>query len=186
MALLFYLIYGIWFLSEILLNVFMRSKNSDNRKTDKGSIWLIWILIIIGNFCAVYIANWLMASISEHIYIRFIGLALIILGVVLRLFIIASLGQFFTVDVTIKENHRLKKDGFYKYLRHPSYFASLLTFIGFGLSLNNWISLLIITILVAIAFIIRIRVEERALIAHFGIEYLEYKKRTKGLIPFIY
>jgi isoprenylcysteine carboxyl methyltransferase (ICMT) family protein YpbQ len=39
---------------------------------------------------------------------------------ILRLAIIATLGQFFTVEVTIKQNHKLKKDGFYKYLRHPS------------------------------------------------------------------
>ncbi|MEO8852326.1 MAG: isoprenylcysteine carboxylmethyltransferase family protein [Ginsengibacter sp.] len=62
---------------------------------------------------------------------RYVGIAIIILGIILRLIAVASLGKFFTVDVTIRQNHRLKKDGIYKYLRHPSYFASLLSFIGF-------------------------------------------------------
>jgi protein-S-isoprenylcysteine O-methyltransferase Ste14 len=100
--------------------------------------------------------------------------------------IIKTLGQMFTADVTIKRNHKLKKGGFYKYLRHPSYSASLLSFVGFGISLKNLISLMLVIILILTAFIIRIRVEEKELIEHFGSENLDYKKGTKGIIPFIY
>ena len=114
------------------------------------------------------------------------GLALIIVGMILRLTIVASLGKFFTVNVTILEDHKLKQDGFYKYVRHPSYSASLLSFIGYGVSLNNWISLVIVTAAALTAFMIRIRIEEKTLTDHFGSKYVEYKKKTKRLIPFVY
>ncbi|WP_091394853.1 methyltransferase family protein [Flavobacterium noncentrifugens] len=61
------------------------------------------------------------------------------------------------------ENHKLKTDGFYKFLRHPSYFASLVSFVGFGISLNNWIALAIITTAIFTAFAYRIQVEEKVL-----------------------
>ena len=111
---------------------------------------------------------------------------MIYVGIVIRIIAIVSLGQFFTVDVTIRVDHRLKKDGIYKYLRHPSYSGSLLSFIGLGLTMNNWISLLLISFSIIIAFIFRINVEEKVLIEQFGSEYIEYKKVTRGLIPFIF
>ncbi|MDD3721252.1 MAG: isoprenylcysteine carboxylmethyltransferase family protein [Lutibacter sp.] len=186
MNLIFVITYSIWFLSEILINRFLRSKNTDKKHTDKGSLYLIWIIIIISNFTAVFVSNKYYFPLSKDANIIYIGLVIIFIGIIFRLIIIAKLGQFFTVDVTIKQNHKLKKDGFYKYLRHPSYAASLLSFIGFGISLNNWISLALLTILILIAFVIRIKIEESALIDHFGAEYLDYKKSTKGIIPFIY
>jgi protein-S-isoprenylcysteine O-methyltransferase Ste14 len=186
MNLILVITYSVWFLSEILINGFLRSKNTDKQNVDKGSLYLIWIIIIISIFAAVFVSNKYYFPLSKDSNIVYIGLVLIFIGIILRLTIIATLGQFFTVDVTIKQNHKLKRNGFYKYLRHPSYSASLLSFIGFGIMLNNWISLALVTILILMAFIIRIKIEERALIEHFGTEYLDYKKSTKGIIPFIY
>jgi protein-S-isoprenylcysteine O-methyltransferase Ste14 len=57
---------------------------------------------------------------------------------------------------------------------------------GFGLSLNNWLSLIIIIIPIIITMINRINIEERLLLEVFGTEYEEYKKRTRRLIPMIY
>lgn len=186
MSLILAVTYSIWFLSEILINRFLRSKKTDKKNADKGSIYFIWLTIIIGIFTAVFVANKYYFPILKEANIVYIGLFLIFIGIIFRLIIIASLGQFFTVDVTIKQNHKLKKDGFYKYLRHPSYSASLLSFIGFGITLNNWISLVLITVLILMTFIIRIKIEEKILMEHFGSEYLNYKKNTKGIIPFIY
>ena len=124
--------------------------------------------------------------ISTETAIRYEGLALIIAGMILRLTIVSSLGKFFTVNVTILEDHKLKQDGFYKYVRHPSYSASLLSLIGYGVSLNNWISLVIVAGAALTAFLIRIRIEEKMLADHFGSQYVEYKKKTKRLIPFVY
>ena len=186
MSLIFILIYSLWFFSEVSLSLLRRSPKSEKNDSDKGSLGLIWTIIIVANFLSYFISKWTPLSIAEDQRIRYIGLGLIVLGVILRLSIVASLGKFFTVNVTIREGHELKTDGFYKYLRHPSYSASLLSFGGYGISLNNWISLIVITMSVAFAFLIRIRIEEKTLTDHFGDEYVEYKNRTKRLIPFVY
>ncbi len=186
MNLLFDLTYVVWFLSEIILNRLLRSKSTDRQNADKNSLPLIWITIVATVSIAVFIADKFRAPLFSNSFGQYIGLALIVAGIVLRLFAVASLGRFFTVDVTIRQGHRLKKDGLYQYLRHPSYFASLLSFIGFGISLNNWISLLLIAIAMFTVFTIRIKIEEKILAEQFGSEYIEYKKTTRGLIPFIY
>ncbi len=186
MSLLFIIIYSAWLLSEIILNRLLRSGAADKKNADRGSLSLIWITIFISIPLAVFISMRYYFPISFNPTISYAGLALILTGILLRIAIVKSLGKYFTVDVTIRSDHRLKKDGFYNYLRHPSYFASLLSFIGFGLSLNNWVSLLLITIAILVVFIVRIKIEEKALIEQFGSEYIEYKKQTRRLIPFIY
>jgi len=186
MNILFITTYSLWFVSEIILNRLLRSKKTDKQNVDKGSVYFIWIIIIISIPTAIYISNKYFYPILRNSSIEYFGLSLIFLGIILRLIIIKSLGNFFTVNVTIKSNHILKKDGFYKYLRHPSYASSILSFIGFGISLNNLFSLVLILTLIFITFVIRIKVEEKVLIEHFGSEYLDYIKTTKKIIPFIY
>ena len=186
MNLLFGITYCIWFFSEIVINRFLRSKETDKQNLDKGSLYLIWIIIFISIFTAVIVSNNYYVPLVKDDNIKYFGILIIYLGIILRFAIISTLGPFFTVDVTIKQNHRLKKDGFYKHLRHPSYSASLLSFIGFGISLNNLISLLLLFILIFTAFIIRIKIEEKILIEHFGSEYVDYRKSSKAILPFVY
>lgn len=186
MSLIFKITYIVWLLSEILLNRLLRSKGTDKKHADKNSLAIIWITIIISVSACVYISiAYYLPIFSNPIY-SYVGIAIIIAGILLRFAAIISLGRFFTVDVTIREEHTLKKDGLYAYFRHPSYFASLLSFTGFGISVNNWLSLLIIVTAIIAAFSIRVKVEEKVLVEQFGSEYAEYQKNTYGFIPFIH
>jgi protein-S-isoprenylcysteine O-methyltransferase Ste14 len=185
MSLMFIILYTVWFLSEVILSLLLRSKNKGPKSKDNGTLKMLWILIFIAIFLAIFASNFNF-PITENAAIYYVGLLFICVGVVLRFLVIIYLGKFFTVDVAIKENHKLKTDGFYKYVRHPSYSASLLSFIGFGLSFNNWISLLILVVIISTAFLIRIKTEEKVLINYFGDAYLNYINNTKKLIPFIF
>jgi protein-S-isoprenylcysteine O-methyltransferase Ste14 len=175
---IFIIIWSAWFLSEIILNKIFRSGRDDRKGADKGSIRIIWITIGLANLSGILF--------SKTIFVPYIGLLLIITGMIIRFIAIYSLGRFFTVDLTIKDNHKIKKDGLYRLLRHPSYSGSLLSFLGYGLSLNDWISLIVIFIPVTIAFLYRIRIEEKLLTDQFGNDYIDYMKKTNCLIPFIY
>ena len=183
---IFTITYCIWCLSEIILNRLLRTKNTDKQKADKGTLYLIWITIIVCIALSVFISIAFYLPISENSIICYLGLVIIYVGIIFRLLVVRSLGKFFTVTVTIRKDHSLKRDGFYKYIRHPSYLASAMSFVGFGIALNNWISLLLLSIAILSVFVIRIKVEEKVLIEEFGDEYLEYKKTTKSIIPFIY
>jgi protein-S-isoprenylcysteine O-methyltransferase Ste14 len=183
---LFIIVWSIWFISEIVLNRFFRSGRDDKKGVDKNSLRIIWITIGIANLAAILFAQIDLCPIDKTLIISDIGLFLIITGIIIRFIAIYTLGRFFTVDLTIKENHKLKMDGLYKIIRHPSYSGALLSFLGFGLSLNDYTSLAVIAIPVTLAFINRIRIEEKMLIDQFGIAYIAYMKKTYRLIPFIY
>ncbi|MGI4875404.1 MAG: methyltransferase family protein [Janthinobacterium lividum] len=186
MPLLFLLVYIGWFLSEILLNRLLRSSAADQPNADRNSLRLIWLTLIVTINLAVYVERHTHLPLAHSRLVPYLGLGIIGLGVGLRLLVIRSLGRFFTVDVTIRQGHQLKTDGFYHYLRHPSYAASLLSFVGFGLSLNSWPALLLVMGGVLAAFSYRIWVEEAVLTQQFGADYLAYKRTTKRLIPLVY
>ena len=118
--------------------------------------------------------------------IWFLSEILINLRIALRLFTVFSLKSYFTADVAIHHDQKLKTDGVFSKVRHPSYSGGLLTFLGLGLTLGNWISLLIVFLPVLGAFLYRINIEEKTLMDNFKEEYIDYQKKTKKLIPFIY
>lgn len=186
----FYILMFLWLASEVFYKQRLASNETDKKGKDKSSLNILWVIIILSISLSIFVSyirfGTLSLMMSESIWIIYLGLLLIFAGIVSRIFIIKSLGKYFTVDVTIRKEHKIKKDGIYSILRHPSYAASLLTFFGLGIYLNNWFSLAIAFIPPFLAFLYRINVEEKALIEQFGQDYIDYKRQTKKLIPFIY
>ncbi len=174
---------SLWLLSEVLINILTRSKKSGAVSYDKNSVSVIWVVIILSITIGIFIA-FSFPRFSEVKY--FSGILLIIVGIAIRFIAIFSLKSYFNANVAIHHDHKLKTDGIYKQIRHPSYSGSLLTFLGMVLTLGNWISLLVIVLPVLCVFLYRINIEERALMNNFKEEYLEYQKRTKKLIPYVY
>ncbi|WP_294249070.1 isoprenylcysteine carboxylmethyltransferase family protein [uncultured Chryseobacterium sp.] len=175
-----------WFLSEFLYKNILKSGENDRKGKDRSTLNFLWIAIPFSITTAVMVSEYTRIPITGRNWILYLGEAFILTGILVRYIIIRSLGRYFTVDVTIRRDHSLKKEGFYRYLRHPSYSFSLLTSLGLGLYLNNWLSLVLAFLPPFIAFSYRIAIEERTLIEQFGEEYLEYGKKTKKLIPFVY
>jgi protein-S-isoprenylcysteine O-methyltransferase Ste14 len=183
---IFITIWSIWFASELFLNRILRSGANDKKSYDKGSLRIIWITIGVANSLGVLFTFLFKIPISNLPAVPYLGLLIIVIGMIIRFISIWSLGKFFTVDVTIRDNHKIKSDGIYKFIRHPSYSGSILSFIGFGISLNNRLSLTIIIVLIIVAMLNRIRIEEKILTDQFGEAYLDYKKKTYCLVPWVY
>jgi protein-S-isoprenylcysteine O-methyltransferase Ste14 len=62
----------------------------------------------------------------------------------------------------------------------------MLLYLGTGLALTNWLSVLIITVMGAAGYSYRVMVEERALQASMGVPYQEYMRRTKRFVPYLF
>ena len=119
-------------------------------------------------------------------YVAAAGLALLAAGTALRWAAIRALWRYFTVNVSILEGQRVVRAGLYGVVRHPSYTGLLLRYLGFGLAFANWLSAALVFLPLLCATVCRIRVEEKALRAHFGGEYESYASVTKRLVPGIY
>jgi protein-S-isoprenylcysteine O-methyltransferase Ste14 len=109
-----------------------------------------------------------------------------VFGIGFRLWAVATLRSFFTYTVQIKTGHRVIQSGPYRFVRHPAYAGTLLTLVGVGFALQSWGAVLLIAGVFTLVFGYRIWVEERALKASLGEEYISYSKRVKRLIPFLF
>ncbi len=186
LGMLIFIVSAVWIISEIIL-ARVRHSASGSAGLDRFSLRIIWITIIVSIAAGYWVA--------AHHYGMFrsggriaawAGLALIIGGLAFRWWAILSLRNHFTVDVAINEDHRLVTSGIYRTIRHPAYGGSLLSFLGLGLVFSSWLSLLVIFVPILCAFLYRIRIEEQALISHFGDEYLGYMARTSRIIPKVF
>jgi len=175
-----------WVLSEVILLFLARSKR-DNSDRDEGSIvWLnatIYTCVAIGVCTGFFGIGYVRVG---GIVIPWIGLCFIIIGIVIRWIAILTLRKYFTTNVVIQSDHRIIKSGIYKFVRHPSYSGSIVSFCGLGFALCNWISLIVLVVPITIAFAKRIKVEECALEGAFGEEYVQYRKSSWYLFPGIF
>ena len=177
----------IWLLSEVILAVVKRSASGSATKHDRSSLRFLWLTIIPAISVGVYLGKSGIGHISFGApWSSYLGFIFILLGLLLRWSAILTLRRYFTVDVAIAKDHKIVDRGLYKYVRHPAYSGALLSFLGLGLAFANWMSVMVIVVPTTGAFMYRIKIEEAALRAAFGDEYVVYCRRTKRLIPKIY
>jgi protein-S-isoprenylcysteine O-methyltransferase Ste14 len=177
---------ALWLGSEIFLTRMLHSQPTD-RAFDKSSLRILWITILTSVTIGVLLGFQHVGYFGDgsRIYPA-VGLVVIMGGLVTRWIAIYSLKHQFTVDVAITTDHRIVSEGIYRFVRHPAYSGSLLSFLGLGLYFANYLTILIIVIPITSAFLYRIHVEERVLIDTFGDKYIHYCASTKRLIPGVF
>ncbi len=109
-----------------------------------------------------------------------------LLGMALRVYSIRILGKFFTSHVVIQEDHQLCEAGPYHCLRHPSYLGSMLFFLMVPVVFGYPLWFFLYAAAWFLTYRKRINAEEEALTEYFGEKYVQYKARTKALIPFVF
>ena len=129
---------------------------------------------------------WFDLKIKSNI-ILLIGLVLLILGQSFRIGAEFTAKRNFThLIATVKHpKHQLVTSGIYKISRHPSYFGFYYWSIGTQILCLNYISIIGFAFALHKFFSNRIVYEEQLLIKFFGQDYIDYRERTRILIPFI-
>lgn len=190
-TLIFKEVFQIVFIMYIAAEIFVWSfssrknrKNLEKKKGDKGSC----LLIVLGS-TAVILLN-LVCRKNDLLILPslmfWIGNIFIITGIILRLYSVLTLGKFFTVSVQVNSKQKIIQTGPYKYIRHPSYSGSILSFIGIALVFRSFIGIIVTLIIIAVIYGYRINIEEKILESNFDTSYKQYKKHTKRIIPFIW
>jgi len=173
-------------LSEFAL-LLTRRAASGTRAADDGSLRQLWSVILVSLIAAVAVGIVVpQAASALLVRLRTAGALLFLAGFLLRAYAIVYLGRFFTVNVALAADHRLIDTGPYRHVRHPSYSGALLEFLGLGIALGNWLSLVLLLVPTWWVFQRRMTIEERALSQALGIDYTDYIARTKRLIPSVY
>jgi protein-S-isoprenylcysteine O-methyltransferase len=184
---LFFTLCLVWLASELWLGWRRRSADA-SRTRDRGTLRLLLVTIPVCAAVAVWLAFSGLARFPSGLRepLLWVGMAMMLLGISFRWWAVRVLAGHFTVDVTIRPDHRLIRRGPYRWLRHPSYTGALMTCYGFALALGNLGSLLVVALPVTAAFLWRIRIEERVLAEAFPEQYADYARATKRLIPHVW
>lgn len=95
----------------------------------------------------------------------------------------ADLGRNWSASVSVREGHALVTHGVYRTIRHPMYAAHWLWAIAQVLLLPNWVAGWSFLATFLPFYVVRIRLEERAMAERFGEEYTAYTRRTGGIVP---
>jgi protein-S-isoprenylcysteine O-methyltransferase Ste14 len=183
----FYVVLGVF----VVLEQRIRLKSRVNRqgsRDDRGSLLVVIVAVGAGVAGAFVVASDVQsAAIGDARWPIFVlGIALMCAGIALRQWAVTLLGRFFTVDIRVHPDQTVVERGPYRRLRHPAYTGLIVTLAGIGLALGNWAALVVLIVVPTVGLVIRIRVEERALLAGLGEPYRRFAATRARLIPGIW
>ncbi len=123
------------------------------------------------------------------LFLEITGIIIFIAGGILQLWtgkLLGIKGLIGIPEIIPQVKGRLIKEGPYSIVRHPTYLAHTLLYGGVFL-MSGYISTGIVTIIDLIVInTVVIPLEEKELRNRFGDEYIEYSKKTKAFLPFLY
>ena len=168
----------------VVVSFFAGGNVSPGMREDRGNRWVLKVFALLG-----VLGGWLPAFTDRHDFwsidgdtVRWIGVVLYAVGGALRLWPVFVLGNRFSGLVAIQPGHTLVTTGPYRLIRHPSYLGMLIYMLGWVLAFRS-IAGVLITALLLLPLLARIRSEEKLLRSQFGAEYDAYRARTSRLIP---
>lgn len=140
-------------------------------------ILLAWLVIFGINppwikFLSVTLPGWL----------RWIGFGLGLVSLGFWTWTQALLGERWSAQLQLREDHSLVTNGPYARIRHPLYTGMFGFSIGLALITANWIFIAMVVIVIA-GGILRAPREEQMMIGEFGEEYRSYMGRTWRFLP---
>lgn len=145
-------------------------------KTKKDYIYVgIQLVLFVVYFLPIQNTN-----INLPEWLRYSGLLMLILGLVLALVALLQINTKLSPFPTPVTNGKLITSGAFNIARHPIYTALL--FVGFGYALHetSWYKMLI-TVVLLILFYFKSQYEEELLTNHYS-EYSNYKMKTRRFI----
>jgi len=111
------------------------------------------------------------------------GVAAAALSFSIRALAARALGDYWSMQIELRQKQPLMETGIYGVVRHPIYLAATFEVLAICLLCGAPWTLLVGAVTVGPALWVRIKLEERALVAHFGELYVKYQGRVPALVP---
>ena len=180
--------FTLFFLAFMAFMIFQRLYQAfRKRDIEKGDVKEGW------TFTALFISHSILviATLAEYFFftsrinylVSFGGLFIYSSGLILRDCSIKALGRFHSLQIEIRKNHSLIKDGPYRVVRNPYYLSAILEILGFPLVANAYYTFCLGIVLYLPLMAIRIYFEEKELLNKFGREYMDYKNQVSAFLP---
>lgn len=161
-------------------------ETNEKQTSDQFSVILILAMSALGVIAPIVDWGYFHENHNQLDWVTVLGIVTLLFGIYFRAWAVNTLGKFFTATVQIKDDHQLVTGGPYQIVRHPSYTGAFLAIVSSSLILHSWIGFIIAFLAMCLAYYVRINIEERELIGKFQDQYLQYKKTTKMIIPYVW
>ena len=159
--------------------LFTRGNLNSGEREDRGNRW------VLGAFALIGLMLGYAPALSDRLDLFVVGGEATRWAGVLRIAPVFALGERFSGLVAIQPNHELVTDGLYRRIRNPSYLGLLVSTLGWALAFRSIIGILL-TALLVVPLVARMKSEEALLGERFGAEYAAYRARSWRLVPWIY
>ena len=169
-----------------LVNAFGQKRTAERQSLATALAHRIPLLI---SYSLLALPNWPWPAMNSFItptepWARAVGALICVLGCLFTIWARRTLAGNWSSDVTFKQGHELIRRGPYRLVRHPIYTGLLIMCLGTAVEIARLRSWLAVPVM-ATAFWIKLKQEERLMLSHFGDEYRAYQKQVKALVPFV-
>ncbi len=163
--------------------------------TNKKTVYRQSRLRQFGNVLAVAIPGMLIdvsPGIHHHFYsltpiTDVAGVTITGVGIALAIYARYILGKNWSGSPTLKQDHQLITRGPYRFVRHPIYTGLVLAIAGTMVAIVPSIAGIAYIVLIATAFAIKLRFEEKLMLRQFPEAYPGYRAKVRtAFIPLIY
>ncbi len=179
---IFLIIIGLIVLQRLIESYLPNWRKIPGRKSARWT-WLAFSvtypLLIIGS-----ISEYFLLRKEINLWISAIGIIIVVGRIWLKWWAMLTLGKYWSVQIEIRETHKLIRNGPYRYLRHPAYLSNLLEYLGIPLIANAYFTLIGVLLVYLPLNLLRLHLEEKELLDKFGSEYENYQKEIWALVPF--
>jgi protein-S-isoprenylcysteine O-methyltransferase Ste14 len=185
-------ILGVQIRTAVTSNLTIFRSRGTTQRLDRWSLPLVGLTTGAGVILAVNAAIHLpgTAIAADVPAVRWVllvlGVGAMLAGSALRQWAVSTLGRYFTFDVRIAQGQTVVEGGPYRWVRHPSYTGLLVSLVGIGLALGDWLSVLLVAVLSTAGLVFRVQVEEAALREGLGAPYERFAATRRRLVPGIW
>jgi protein-S-isoprenylcysteine O-methyltransferase len=179
---------GLWI---ALIAIWVITAMNTKQAARRLSGWPRWVQVGLTAAGAVLLfdrdlgVGWLgLRFLPEDTAIAFLGLAMTASGIAFAVWARFALGENWSSQVTLKQEHELVHSGPYRLVRHPIYSGILLALLGTAIFVGQLRGLIAFGLFLA-GFWLKARMEEALMLQQFGDQYRRYQREVKALIPFV-
>jgi protein-S-isoprenylcysteine O-methyltransferase Ste14 len=170
---------AVWTVSAFRTKRVLRAESLASRLSHIIPLGIGAVLLTSSRLAGTWLATRLYA---QTIWTFWSGAALVALGLGFAVWARVHLAGNWSGVVTLKQDHSLTRTGPYRLTRHPIYTGILLAILGSAIAGAEWRGYAGL-VLITLAFLRKITIEERFLVAQFGDAYARYRAEVPALIP---